>query len=176
MTHSCSSGWEGATLDTLDAERAARLVAFRSVHAPIVDSCWRFFDARIRIGGIAGVAARVAADQGLLMPPSLVAFFVSQGCMEGLSAIESVHRARESFLPAASKALPYWCAVHSLTFSVVPVQYRMAWASLCAVGWNAMMSNENQAAKLRENGGWQGGADNAETRAAQLSAPPRCTP
>jgi len=144
---------EGVTaLDDLDIGRTARLVSFRMVHAPLIDAAWRFFDHRIPFGGVAGVVARVAADQGLLMPPSLVGFFLSQGAMEGCSPKECVQRVRDSFVPAASKAIPYWCAVHSLTFSVVTPRYRMAWASMCAVAWNAIMSHENQNAILREQG------------------------
>jgi len=44
---------------------------------------------------------------------------------------------------------PYWCVVHSLTFSVVPVDLRIGWASVCAVGWNAIISDQNQAAIQR---------------------------
>ena len=39
--------------------------------------------------------------------------------------------------------------MHSLTFSVVPVELRIGWASVCAVGWNAIISDQNQAAIQR---------------------------
>jgi hypothetical protein len=37
-----------------------------------------------------------------------------------------------------------------VTFGIVAPRYRMAWASLCAVAWNAIISNENQEAIRRE--------------------------
>ena len=135
-----------AVIAQIDTARTARLVSFRMLHAPLVDAAWRFFDRKIPFRGAAGVAARVAADQGLLMPPSLVGFFLSQSALEGRSLDESLARVQHAFVPAATKALPYWCSVHTLTFSVIPPRFRMAWASLCAVAWNAMMSNENQLA------------------------------
>ena len=58
--------------------RAARLATFRMLHAPLVDTAWRAFDAHIRVGGARGVLAKVLADQALLMPPSLFAFFLTQ--------------------------------------------------------------------------------------------------
>ena len=136
----------------LDLGRTCRLVSYRTVHAPIVDSCWRFFDRRIPLTGVAGVLARVAADQGLLMPPSLATFFLSQAALEGLPAEECVARARDSFIPAACICLPFWCTIHLLTFGVVRPKWRMAWASMCAVAWNALLSDQNQAAKRREQG------------------------
>lgn len=133
-----------------DASRTARLSAFRLCHAPVVDACWRVFDRRIALSGPAGVAARVVADQGLLMPPSIFSFFLSQGMLEGLSAEASFTRAVDSFVPAVTICLPFWCTVHTLTFGIFPPHWRMVWASVCAVGWNALMSRENQRAIARE--------------------------
>lgn len=142
---------EGVTLASqLDTGRTARLVSFRMCHAPVVDAAWRFFDARIPFKGIPGVLARVFADQGFLMPPSITLFFVSQSVMEGCTLGESVRRAKDGFVPAALKCLPFWCTVHCVTFGVVAPRYRMAWASLCAVAWNAIISSENQEAIRRE--------------------------
>ena len=134
----------------LDTGRTARLVCYRMVHAPVIDSCWRYFERRIPFGGAPRVAALVFADQALLMPPSVFCFFLSQGVMEGRSVEESLARARDTFLPNASICLPYWCTVHVFTFGVFAARWRMAWASLCGVGWNAICSWQNQDAIMRE--------------------------
>ena len=89
---------------SVDWARAGRLAAFRTVHAPVIDYSWRFFDRAIPFTGAVGVAARGVADQGLLMPPSLVAFFLSQGAMEGLSAEACVARAKDAFIPTGAPA------------------------------------------------------------------------
>ena len=89
---------------SVDWARAGRLAAFRTVHAPVIDYSWRFFDRAIPFTGAVGVAARVVADQGLLMPPSLVAFFLSQSAMEGLSAEACVARAKDAFIPTGAPA------------------------------------------------------------------------
>ena len=139
---------EGAA--TLDVERNARLVAFRTVHAPVVDACWRAMDRLVTVQGARGVLARIFLDQGFLMPPSLSLFFLSQGLLEGLDLKQACLRARDSFVPAASAAVPFWCVAHIVTFSICPAKWRMAWASVAAVGWNAIMSDQNQRAILRE--------------------------
>ena len=89
---------------SVDWARAGRLAAFRTVHAPVIDYSWRFFDRAIPFTGAVGVAARVVADQGLLMPPSLVAFFLSQSAMEGLSAEACVARTKDAFIPTGAPA------------------------------------------------------------------------
>jgi hypothetical protein len=95
---------EGRRSDTFDWERAGRLAAFRAVHAPVIDYSWRFFDRAIPFTGAVGVVARVVADQALLMPPSLIAFFLSQGAMEGLSAEACVERVKDAFIPTGAPA------------------------------------------------------------------------
>ena len=119
------------------------------VHGPAIDACWRWFDARLPFGG-RGVALRVLADQLILMPPSMAGFFLSQGLLEGLSLDECVERVRDSFWPAVRISVPYWCTVHALTFSVFPVHLRMAWAQCAGVLWNALVSEQNQIARRRE--------------------------
>ena len=134
-----------------DKTQTGRLAIFRMLHGPVVDWCWRWFDARLPgAGSMRGVAMRVFADQLLLMPPSMVGFFFSQGLLEGLSTAECTSRVRESFVPAAKICLPFWCIVHTLTFSVFPPHLRMAWSQCAAVAWNALASEQNQLARKRE--------------------------
>jgi protein Mpv17 len=154
---------------------------FRCFHAPIIEICWRFFDAKIgassrpfrethrsprsSLAGLAGtfvgVAGRILGDQLLLAPPSIMCFYVSQGLMEGNDLEASVARAKESFWPSYSVCLPFWSAVHVVTFSVVPVPLRMAWASFCSVGWNAFISHANHAAGERQRQRRENPADHA---------------
>ena len=131
--------------------QTARLVSYRLWHAPLIDACWRFFDARLPFAGsMRGVALRVLSDQCILMPPSLVVFFLSQGKLEGLSNDECVDRVRNQCIPAMTICFPFWCAVHTVTFAAFSPAYRMAWAQCAAVVWNALVSEQNQIARRRE--------------------------
>lgn len=147
----------------VDTGRTARLMSYRLVHAPVVDACWRFFDARfagLRYGP--GVVARVLADQLLLAPPSLIAFFLSQSYLEGGTAEAAAARTRDAFWPTYAICFPFWCCCHSVTFSgKIPVRHRMAWASLCAVMWNALISDQNQRAVSREGAKREGSVQGA---------------
>eukprot|EP00406_Dinophysis_acuminata_P022507 CAMPEP_0179334330 /NCGR_PEP_ID=MMETSP0797-20121207/65878_1 /TAXON_ID=47934 /ORGANISM="Dinophysis acuminata, Strain DAEP01" /LENGTH=173 /DNA_ID=CAMNT_0021047595 /DNA_START=48 /DNA_END=566 /DNA_ORIENTATION=- len=141
---------EGSAPADLDPRRTARLSVYRSVQAPIVDMAWQRFDRWITLPGMLGVAAKVVADQSLLMPPSLVCFFTSQGLMEGLSWEASLDRVRRSWLPTLQVCAPFWCTVHLCTFSLIPSHLRIAWASFAAVFWNAYISHANRQAQLSE--------------------------
>ena len=134
-----------------DTRRTANLAGYRTIHGPIVDRCWRWFDARLPLPTpLVGAMIRAGADQCFLMPPSLIAFFVSQGLLEGLSLDESTLRAKEQLIPAAKIAIPFWLTVHTVTFAAFPPHLRMVWAQTCAVLWNALCSEQNQIARRRE--------------------------
>ena len=86
------------------------------------------------------------ADQLLIAPPSLVAFFYCQSRLEGTGHEQSKERSMKAFVPTYRTGLVFWCCVHTITFGVINPRYRIAWASLCSVGWNAFMSNANKKA------------------------------
>mmetsp|Transcript_39365 Transcript_39365/g.65310 ORF Transcript_39365/g.65310 Transcript_39365/m.65310 type:complete len:184 (-) Transcript_39365:59-610(-) len=138
----------------LDWSRTTRLASFRTLHAPLVDSAWRVIDTRllamggVLATGITGAITRAVCDQLLLAPPSISFFFLSQGALEGLSFTECVERVHTSFVPAYKVALPFWGCVHVVTFGVIKPDFRIAWASVIAVFWNAFMSGQNQCAKM----------------------------
>ena len=134
----------------LDKPRSLRLCTFRVIQAPIISTAWGVFDRIVPWKGPAGVVAKVALDQTLLMPPSMCTFFVSMGLMEGMSLEHSVARATASFPATAMACVPYWSCVHSVTFGIVPARYRIVWVSCAAVGWNMFISQQNADARRRE--------------------------
>ena len=136
-----------ASLDDFDVARSARLATYRGLQAPVFDVSWAAFDRWFRhLPGAPGVAAKIVADQILLMPPFVAAFFLSQGAMEGLSFDACVERTRAGFWPTACASCPFWCTMHLITFSVVPPYYRIPWTSFVSVVWNAVVSRQNQLA------------------------------
>lgn len=140
----------------IDATRSGRVALYRAVHAPVIDASWRAFDARflarggMLAAGLPGAAARALCDQCVLAPPSISAFFLTQGLMEGLTLAECSQRIRTSFLPTYSVAFPFWMTTHMITFGFVPPNWRILWASVIAVFWNAFMSGQNQRARRIE--------------------------
>ena len=142
-----------ANMLELDSARTGRVVGYRFVHAPLVESAWRLMDATLSArggmfaGGLTGAVSRALLDQCLLAPPSIAAFFATQALWEGQGLRDSIDRVQTSFLPAYIVAFPCWMCVHTITFGIVKPQWRMAWASSVAVFWNAFLSGRNQQAK-----------------------------
>ena len=134
-----------------DMRRTANLAGYRMVHGPLVDRCWQWFDRRLPMAGsLRGALLRAMSDQVLLMPPSLVALFLSQGLLEGLSLDDSILRCKEQGVAAAQIAVPFWLVAHTITFAAFPPHLRMVWAQSCGVVWNALCSEQNQIARKRE--------------------------
>eukprot|EP00929_Paragymnodinium_shiwhaense_P007626 TRINITY_DN111536_c0_g1_i1.p1 TRINITY_DN111536_c0_g1~~TRINITY_DN111536_c0_g1_i1.p1 ORF type:complete len:198 (-),score=34.10 TRINITY_DN111536_c0_g1_i1:356-949(-) len=143
-------------VESFDPYRTGRLAIFRVFQAPWVDAMWRMFDRVVPFKGPLGVATKVVADQTLIMPPSMLTFFFSMGVMEGLEVQEAAARSLASFPSTAQASLPYWCTIHSVTFSVIPPNWRIAWAATCAVAWNAFISGQNQKARTTEKNEQEG--------------------
>jgi len=116
---------------------------------PVIDVCWRQFDKVLPAGRI-GVLLKIVADQGLLMPPSIAVFFLSQSALEGMSWSGCWERTRDSFWPAVKICLPFWSVAHLVTFGFMRPNLRVPWAMSVAVLWNALLSEQNQLAVQRE--------------------------
>mmetsp|Transcript_108620 Transcript_108620/g.188648 ORF Transcript_108620/g.188648 Transcript_108620/m.188648 type:complete len:186 (-) Transcript_108620:18-575(-) len=142
--------WEGSRLTNCDGKRSMRLAAYRCIQMPVVDFAWQRFDQWVTVRGAYSVAAKIALDQLLISPPFIVGFFTWMGVTEGLSLHASLERMQVSFFPTVRYSVPFWCTIHIATFSVVPSQYRVAWACSAAVFWNAIMSHLNQKARRHE--------------------------
>ena len=142
-----------ADIQQLDCSRTLRLAVFRAGQAPFVDMAWCAFDRVFRsVTGAPGIALKVVADQCFLMPTSVVAFFVSQGCMEGLDSDAVLERVRRGFWPTVHVSTSFWPFVHCITFGVVPPVWRVTWVSCCAVFWTACLSSANQQAATTRAG------------------------
>ena len=137
-----------------DWQRTGRMVAYRVLQAPIIESAWRSFDlmaARLRIVGARAVAFKIVADQLTLMPAFTATFFVIQALLEGEKMERALQRSSVAFWPTVILCGPYYSTVHIVTFGFLPVQHRLAWSSVCAVGWTAYISYANQKLIQEEN-------------------------
>ena len=140
---------EKLSLDEMSIEltRAKNVIIYRVIQAPLVDLIWLRFDKwYMHLPPALSIIAKVLSDQALLMPPSVVTFFVSQGLLEGRSFDDTVHRVKNNSFSTMQNALPFWLSVHTVTFGVLPPYARIAWASAAAIFWNGFMSSVNQAA------------------------------
>ena len=143
----------GTPATDYDWARTMRMVAYRVPQAPFLDVAWRSFDVaatRFALSGLRGVAFKVFLDQVLLNTSMTLYFFMSQPLLEGMPLAAAWGRTKEGWWPTVCAGCQYYCIVHVGTFGIVPVRYRIAWASAAAVLWTAYMSHANQLIKQKE--------------------------
>ena len=135
--------------ETWDAARTARIAAFRLlVFGPAYSIWMRTLEKKVRLPQTKAVVAKIALDQLIWTPPSLMTFYFSMACMEGRGIHEGAERAKTMLWPTLRINWPFWSCVQLVTFSVVPVQHRVVWVSFVHVGWNAFVSGLNQQARV----------------------------
>ena len=90
-------------------------------------------------------------DQGVWSPPALSVFYVYMRLLEGGTLEEGVERARQMLWPTLLVNWPCWGCVNCVTFTLLPLHFRVAWVSLFHVGWNAWLSGMNEKERQRVN-------------------------
>ncbi|PYH67783.1 Mpv17/PMP22 family protein [Aspergillus vadensis CBS 113365] len=88
--------------------------------------------------------ARVVADQCVFTPAHLTCFLSSMAIMEGTDPIE---KWRNGFVPSFKANLAIWPLVQGVNFAIVPLEYRVLFVNLVALGWNCLLSLINSGEK-----------------------------
>jgi protein Mpv17 len=137
----------GAPVGEMDWRRTGNMVIYRMfIFGPIFSTFIRKLEAVVPWTGWRGVVAKVAVDQLIFQPPILCVFYASLATLEGRSLSDAVDRAKTMLWPTLQLNVPFWTTVHCVTFSVIPVQHRVAWVSLIQCAWSAVMSGLNKRA------------------------------
>lgn len=71
--------------------------------------------------------------------------------LEGRSLSQGLERVQQMLWPTLLVNWPFWGSVQCVTFTMIPLQYRVAWVSLFHVGWNAWLSGMNEQERQRQS-------------------------
>lgn len=85
---------------------------------------------------------RVAADQAVGSPISIVLTFASAGILQGRPGT-ILERLREQAAPAWRNGVSYWPFVHFFNFLLVPVHHQPLVAHAASLWWNAVLSHRS---------------------------------
>lgn len=94
---------------------------------------------RIRHSGGA-VATKLMLDQALFVPAVIAGYMSVRGLFERKSQLEIRTQLQEKVPVAAAAAWQFWPVANFISFSMVPVVYRVLFANACGVFWNARLS------------------------------------
>jgi protein Mpv17 len=88
----------------------------------------------------ATILARVALDQGVFAPTFIGVFLSSMALMEGSRPADKLGR---SYFPALQANYMIWPWVQLVNFKVVPLEHRLLFVNVIAIGWNCYLSYLN---------------------------------
>ncbi|ORZ02679.1 hypothetical protein BCR43DRAFT_481978 [Syncephalastrum racemosum] len=90
---------------------------------------------------------RMAVDQLVFAPSSLVVFFTTMGFIESRSWEGVREKFRDAYTPALIANYKVWPVVQFINFKFMPLPYRLPFVSSLGILWNAYLSWINNAAK-----------------------------
>jgi hypothetical protein len=76
-----------------------------------------------------------------MVPVIISGYFVTRGTFEGKSMTEIYTQLQSRLATATLAAWQFWPAVNLISFSVVPVMYRVLFGNFSALFWNARLSS-----------------------------------
>lgn len=155
---SCSAARQSRSLPpgSWDGDRTARMFLWGTVcNGPFGHIWYRCLDRVVHsrgIGGARGIFVKVAADQLVFTPPLTFLYFIWQHVLstKTLALVPASDFALAHLWPTLRVNFVYWSAVHIITFSFVPLSYRVAFVAVKNFFWGAWLSfatNDGQPSK-----------------------------
>lgn len=130
---------------THDFLRTTHVCSWRAlVFTPVFYTFYLVLDVAVApLVGTRMVATKLFVDLLVMGPSITVTFFLwLQMCNTG-DLGGSIAATREKLWPALVLGWVYWLPMHSLTYSIVPLQYRLFWVNFASVWWGAGLSTLN---------------------------------
>ena len=77
----------------------------------------------------ATVVSKIAADQLTMAPLGLSTFLVAMSLLSGGTFADGTSRVASEIQRIFKVHASFWCVAHSVTFGLVPLEYRVGWAA-----------------------------------------------
>ncbi len=135
----------GGELPTLDLVRIGHVCSWRAlVFTPVFYTFYLVLDVAVApLVGARMVAAKLFVDLVMMGPSITVTFFMwLQMCGSG-DFESSIAATKEKLWPALVLGWMYWLPMHTLTYSVIPLRYRLFWVNFGSIWWGAGLSTLN---------------------------------
>jgi len=86
------------------------------------------------------VSLKLMIDQALFVPSAISGYMIVRGFFEQ-KTLPQIHQQLEEKLSVATQAAwQFWPMVNIVSFSLVPLMYRVLFGNVCALFWNAKLS------------------------------------
>lgn len=114
---------------------------------PYLDRVCKTYKLALKHGPWAAPIAKVAADEFLMDPPTLLMFFGYMNVCEGGDKKDFIEKVRTQFVPSWCTSLAVWPVVLLGTFRFLPVPVQAPVINVCCIAWDAFLSHRNALAK-----------------------------
>lgn len=121
-----------------------------AVWYPFLDRTCKRFDLTKRYGIWAAPIAKVIADEFIMDPPCLVAFYGYMNVCEGGTFTSFQHKMEQEFVRSWLTSVATWPVVLLGTFRYLPVYAQAPFINACCILWDGFLSHRNAEAKLKE--------------------------
>jgi protein Mpv17 len=89
---------------------------------------------------MASATLKLVIDQVMFVPVAISGYMIVRGAFEQKPHLEIYSQLQEKVPIATAHAWQFWPFANFLSFSVVPVIYRVLFGNVCALFWNAKLS------------------------------------
>jgi len=129
-------------LPQLNLARTLTLAAVGFVYSGPVNHFWfAALEKCVRLRhNIGSVVVKLLCDQIMFVPVAISGYMVVRGVFEQKSQLQICTQLEEKLPIAAREAWHFWPLVNLVSFSLVPVIYRVLFGNVCALFWNAKLS------------------------------------
>jgi protein Mpv17 len=128
-----------------DKTRTVRLSLYGLIVVGPFSHIWynyleRLVEKRLRIRSGKAVVAKVVLDQFLCAPPMTVLFFSYMAFTSGTGVAGAMQSIKTQLLPTLKVNWVVWPAAQTITFGIIPLDFRVLFISLAAVFWACFLS------------------------------------
>ncbi|XP_064478818.1 protein Mpv17-like [Ornithodoros turicata] len=126
---------------TVDAERAARFFIIGvGFVGPALRTWYLYLEKLVSPKGRMIPLKKMLLDQGAFAPIFLPCFLACLGVLQRQTWSEIKHKVKTDYIPVLTANYMLWPAAQMFNFYMVPLQYRVVYASGVAFLWNIYLS------------------------------------
>lgn len=149
---------DASFLDKIDTTRTVQCASYGAivmgpllaVWFPFLDKLCIRFKMAAKYGPWGAPVAKVLADEFLMEPPCLVAFYGYMNACEGGTLETFQHKLESEFVTSWLTSASVWPVVLLGTFRYVPVYAQAPLINACCIVWDGFLSHRNAVAKQKE--------------------------
>ena len=129
----------------LDRMRTLRTCSWRAViWAPVAHYFWLALEVYVSPAvahlGLTGTFIKILLDFATVAPPLVYSFLCWSKFWETCDVDLAIQHANAKAWSTLLPVYCYWAPLHVMTYGFVPLRHRIAWVSICSIGFGSLLS------------------------------------